>query len=361
MLLFCDEPKTVAIKERMKIMKKKLFFTAIAGVIITILFTVSCKTGSTIQPVHLQGEAQGTYYNMVYYDSLHRNLHRQVDSILKAYDRSVSLWVPTSIISRVNRNDTSVVLDDFFVGNFKDSQKVSQATHGAFDMTVGPLVEAWGFGFESREKVGKKIVDSLLPLVGYQKIKLVNGKVIKADPRMQIDFNGIAQGYSDDVIGKFFDRLGIHNYLIDIGGEVKAKGTKPDGSFWRVGIEKPSSDSISPRTLKAVIVLHNRSVATSGSYRKYYVIKGIRYSHTIDPKTGYPVRHSLLSVSVLAKNTALADAYATAFMVMGYKKARAFVEKHADLEAMFIWSGRDRHFKTYATPGFRKLIVEKFN
>ncbi len=326
-----------------------------------VLFFSSCAPKKQIPPVHLQGEAQGTYYNMVYYDSLQRDLHPQVDSILKAFDRSVSLWLPNSVLSRVNRNDTTVVLDDNFLGNFYDSQKVSEATHGAFDMTVGPLVEAWGFGFESREKVGKHIVDSLLPLVGYRKIKIIGGKVIKADPRMQIDFNGIAQGYSDDVVGKFFDSLGIHNYLIDIGGEVKAKGCKPDGSYWRVGIEKPASDSISPRILKAVILLHDMSVATSGSYRKYYEENGVRYSHTIDPKTGYPVQHSLLSVSVLAKNTAMADAYATAFMVMGYKKSRAFVENHPGLEAFFIWSAKDKTFKSYATPGFKKLMVEQFN
>ena len=326
-----------------------------------VLFLSSCTSPKEIKPVHLQGEAQGTYYNMVYYDSLQRNLHPQVDSILKAFDRSVSLWVPNSVLSRVNRNDTSVVLDKNFIGNFKYSQQVSRSTNGAFDMTVGPLVEVWGFGFESREKVGKRIVDSLLPLVGYQKIRLVNGKVVKADPRMQIDFNGIAQGYSDDVVGAFFDSLGIHNYLIDIGGEVKAKGKKPDGSFWRVGIEKPASDSASPRILKAVIVLHNLSVATSGSYRKYYEENGIRYSHTIDPKTGYPVQHSLLSVSVLSKNTALADAYATAFMVMGYEKSRAFVEQHPGLEAFFIWSDKHKKFRSYATPGFKKRIVERFN
>ncbi len=341
---------------------KRIFFTVGSLFLATLLLLASCSPKKKeVKPIRLQGEAQGTYYNMVYYDSLQRDLHPQVDSILKAFDRSVSLWVRNSVLSRVNRNDTNVVLDDNFIGNFYDSQKVSRATNGAFDMTVGPLVEAWGFGFESREKVGRHIVDSLLPLVGYQKIKIVDGKVIKADPRMQIDFNGIAQGYSDDVVGKFFDSLGIHNYLIDIGGEVKAKGQKPDGSYWRVGIEKPAADSISPRILKAVIVLHNMSVATSGSYRKYYEENGIRYSHTIDPKTGYPVQHSLLSVSVLAGNTAMADAYATAFMVMGYKKSRAFVENHPGLEAMFIWSARDKTFRTYATPGFKKLIVERFN
>ncbi len=340
---------------------KHFFLAGIAFWVVVMLIFSSCSPEKTLQPIHLQGEAQGTYYNMVYYDSLQRDLHPQVDSILKAFDRSVSLWLPNSILSRVNRNDTTVVLDDHFLGNFYDSQKVSKATRGAFDMTVGPLVEAWGFGFESREKVGKHIVDSLLPLVGYQKISIVNGKVVKADPRMQIDFNGIAQGYSDDVVGKYFDHLGIHNYLIDIGGEVKAKGHKPDGSFWRVGIEKPASDSVSPRILKAVILLHNMSVATSGSYRKYYEENGVRYSHTIDPKTGYPVQHSLLSVSVLTKNTAMADAYATAFMVMGYKKSRAFVESHPGLEAFFIWSAKDKTFQSYATPGFKKLIVEQFN
>ena len=238
---------------------------------------------------------------------------------------------------------------------------MSKAADGAFDMTVGPLVEVWGFGFESREKAGKHLVGSLLPLVGYQKIKIVNRKVIKADPRMQIDFNGIAQGYSDDVVGRFFDSPGIHNYLIDIGGEVKGKGQKPDGPSWRVGIKKPAADKDSPRTLKAVISLKNMSVATSGSYRKYYEENGLRYSHTIDPKTGYPVQHSLLSVSVLTRNTALADAYATAFMVMVYKKLCAFVESHPGLEAFFIWSAKDKSFKNYATPGFRKLIIVRFN
>jgi len=340
---------------------KKYILSVIVITLISTLFLFSCSQKKELQPIHLKGEAQGTYYNMVYYDSLHRNLHVQVDSILKAFDRSVSLWLPNSVLSRVNRNDTSVVLDDNFIGNFNDSQQVSKATDGAFDMTVGPLVEVWGFGFESREKVGKHLVDSLLPLVGYQKIKMVNGKVVKANPGMQIDFNGIAQGYSDDVVGRFFDSLGIHNYLIDIGGEVKGKGQKPDGSSWRVGIEKPAADKGSPRILKAVIALKNMSVATSGSYRKYYVENGMRYSHTIDPKTGYPVQHSLLSVSVLTKNTALADAYATAFMVMGYKKSRAFVESHPGLEAFFIWSAKDESFKNYATPGFKKLIIERFN
>jgi len=331
------------------------------GCMLILLGNCNQSVKSTVKPIHLQGEAQGTYYSMLYYDSLNRNFHPQVDSILKAFDQSVSLWVPNSILSRINRNDTNVVLDKHFIGNFNYSQQVSKATHGAFDMTVGPLVEVWGFGFESRKKVGSHMVDSLMPFIGYQKIKLINGKVNKAVPQMRIDFNGIAQGYSDDVVGRFFKSKGIHNYLIDIGGEVTARGNKADGSPWKVGIEKPAPDKDSPRVLKAVITLKNCSVATSGSYRKYYVENGIRYSHTIDPKTGYPVQHSLLSVSVLTNNTALADAYATAFMVMGYHKSRKFVESHPNLDAFFIWSEADGTFQSYATPGFKKVMIEQFN
>lgn len=338
---------------------KKHFLYAIAAV--AFLLTGCTQSGKVPDPIHLQGEAQGTYYSMVYYDSLNRNFHPQVDSILTAFDQSVSLWVPNSILSRVNKNDTTVVLDNHFIGNFLYSQQVSRATHGAFDMTVGPLVEVWGFGFENRKTIKKQLIDSLRNYVGYQNIKLVNGKIVKALPQMRIDFNGIAQGYSVDVVARFFQSKGIKNYLIDIGGEVTAHGQKTNHRPWRVGIEKPAPDKNAPRTVKAVIALKDQSVATSGSYRKYYIKNGIRYSHTIDPKTGYPVQHSLLSVSVLTDNTALADAYATAFMVMGYQKSRAFVEKHPGLEAFFIWSEPDGRFQSYATPGFKRLIIEDFS
>ncbi len=325
--------------------------------ILSIVFaTSSCKK---TEPVHLTGEAQGTYYSILYFDSLNRNFQPQIDSILKHFDQSVSLWVPNSVLSKVNRNDTSVVLDDYFTGNFNLSQKISEKTAGAFDITVSPLVEVWGFGYESRKHVDKHIVDSLLPLVGYKKIKIVNNKIIKADPRMKIDFNAIAQGYSVDVVGEFLETKGIKNYLVDIGGEVKAKGEKPGGKPWKIGIEKPAADKNSGRTLKAVITLENKSVATSGSYRKYFEENGVRYSHTIDPKTGYPVQHSLLSVSVIAGNTAVADAYATAFMVMGQEKAIKFVENDTSLEAFFIWSDTvTGNYKTYATEGFQERIVK---
>ena len=328
-----------------------------------LVFVVMAAMSSCQQPkpIHLAGEAQGTYYSILYYDSLNRNFQPQIDSLLTAFDQSVSLWVPNSVLSRVNRNDTTVVLDEHFIGNFNLSERISRKTKGAFDATVSPLVEVWGFGFESRRHVGKRLVDSLLPLVDYRKIVIKNGKVLKADPRMRLDFNAIAQGYSVDVTGSFLEKNGIKNYLIDIGGEVKAKGEKPDGSLWKIGIEKPAPDKDADRTLKAIIALKDKSVATSGSYRKYFEENGVRYSHTIDPATGYPVEHSLLSVSVLADSTGVADAYATAFMVMGYKKARRFVEHNPRLEAFFIWSDSlTGNFKTYATPGFQSHIVQEF-
>ena len=318
--------------------------------------------GCTPRPkaVHLRGTAQGTYYSIIYYDGQQRNLKPEIDSLLDAFDRSVSLWVPQSILSRINNNDSSVIADKWFTDNFNYSQQVAAATNGAFDCTVEPLVDAWGFGFDDPSEVDSAIVDSMMQFVGYKKVTLVNHKIVKDDPRLKIDFNAIAQGYSDDVVAEFLESKKIRNFLIDIGGEVTARGEKPDGTLWKVGIEKPAEHKEDDRVLKAIIGLKNRSVATSGNYRKYYEKNGIRYSHTIDPKTGFPVKHSLLSVSVIADNTALADAYATSFMVMGYEKARDFVEHDSTLEAFFIYSDSTGHNKTYGTKGFEKLILEEF-
>jgi len=274
----------------------------------------------------LTGEAQGTYYSIIYYDAHERNLQPEIDSLLKAFDQSVSLWVPESILCRINRGDTNVVPDVFFTDNYQISRQVSIETHGDFDITVGPLARAWGFGSNGIKHVDTAIVDSLLQLIGYQKVRLVDGKVVKDDPRISFDFNAVAQGYSVDVVGDYLLSLGIENYLIDIGGEIRGRGKKPDGSHWRVGVEKPAADKKSDRVLSAVIELVIASIATSGNYRKYYEENGVRYSHTIDPKTGYPARQTLLSATILCDSTAFADAYATACMVMGLDESMKFVE-----------------------------------
>jgi FAD:protein FMN transferase len=334
----------------MKFLKKIFFLVTIA----TVLF--SCN--KTIPKISFMGEAQGTYYSVTYFDQQNRNFQDDIDSILQAFDQSVSIWVPTSIISRINNNDTSVEVDPWFRDIFNLSEQISAKTDGAFDITVGPLVNAWGFGFKDREKLDPHKVDSLKQYVDYKDVKLVGKKIVKDFPQTQFDFNAIAQGYSVDVVAKFLESKGVYNYLVDIGGEVLGHGTKPNGDPWVVGVENPTANSEDASTINTKVSLLNQAIATSGSYRKYYEENGIRYSHTIDPKTGYPVTHNLLSVSVLARDCATADGYATAFMVMGVEKSEEFVKNDPDLEAYFIYSAPDGSYKTYATEGFRKIMKE---
>ena len=326
-------------------------------VLINQLFT-SCTSVNTV-PVKFTGETQGTYYAITYFDNDARNFQAQVDSILKVIDQSVSLWAPGSIISRINKGEENVAPDEIFMDLFKMSEEVYKQSGGAFDPTVGPLVNAWGFGFTDRLKVDQHTIDSLLPLVGFDKVKLDNNKIIKSDPRIQFDFNAIAQGYAVDLIGRFLQVNGISSFLIDIGGEVLGKGNKPGGEKWKVGIEKPKDNATYGEGLQAIVNLENKALSTSGNYRKFYEENGVRYSHTIDPKTGYPVQHSLLSVSVLANDCATADAYATVFMVMGLEKSKSFITNRNDLEAYFIFTEEDGNFSTYFTDGFKKLMVEE--
>jgi thiamine biosynthesis lipoprotein len=328
--------------------------------IVLLMFLFSCSNQPQTEPVRFMGEAQGTYYSIIYFDVQQRHFQLEVDSILNAFDQSLSLWVPNSLISRVNQSDSVIRVDPFFTDNFKIAKEVAAKTNGAFDPTVGNLTRAWGFGFDASKNVDKHIIDSILEFTGYQKVRIEDGYIMKDDPRISIDFNAIAQGYSVDLIGNFFEEHGIENYLVDIGGEVKAKGNKPDGAEWKIGIEKPAENKDDARDLKAVVLLKNKSIATSGNYRKFYEEDGIRYSHTINPKTGYPVQHSLLSVSVLADNTAIADAYATAFMVMGLEKASNFVNNDPSLDAFFIYTDEEGNYQTFMSDRFRAVISEEY-
>jgi len=317
----------------------------------------SCLPQCPPQKVYFQGEAQGTYYTVTYFDREGRNFQHEVDSILKAFDQSVSMWVPNSIISSINNNE-DVEVDAWFREIFTMAKKVCSETNGAFDMTIGPLVNAWGFGFEDRMQLDKQKVDSLLKWVDYTAVSLNGNRITKAHDNIRFDFNAIAQGYSVDLLAGFLSDKGISDFLVDIGGEVLGKGSKPDGTTWRVGVEKPAEDSASGRQIQAIVALQNKALATSGNYRKFYIENGIRYAHTIDPKTGYPVQHSLLSVSVLAENCALADAYATAFMVMGLEKSIEFLDSRDDLEAYFIYATDNENFEVVMTDGFEEILVE---
>ena len=277
----------------------------------------------------LSGKAQGTTFNITYQDALQRDFSHPVDSIFRLIDKSMSLWDSNSIISRVNRNEAGVQVDEHFAAVFQKAKEVSEITGGEFDVTVGPLVKAWGFSYKKGlPPPDATKVDSLRQLIGYQKIQLENGVVQKADPRMEIDFNAIAQGYTVDVIAEFLEKNGVKNYLVEIGGEVCAAGQNDRGTVWQIGIDKPvENEAEGNRPLQTTLPLSGKSLATSGSYRKFVVRDGKKFSHAIDPNTGYPIDHNLLSVSVLADDCATADAYATAFLVMGMEKAMGMAER----------------------------------
>jgi thiamine biosynthesis lipoprotein len=321
-----------------------------------VFFFSSCERYQAPHKISFAGEAQGTYYAITYYDAQNRNLKTQTDSLLKAFDQSVSLWVPQSIISRVNQGDSLVNLDEIFIHNFNLSKQIAEQTYGYFDFTVSPLVEAWGFSFKEKIVLTKTKIDSIKALVNWKNVSLQNGKVIKSDPRIRFDFNAIAQGHSVDLIGQLLETKGIHSYLVDVGGEIRSKGTKPDGTKWRIGIEKPSLEANEDRSIQQVIELQDKSLATSGSYRKYYEENGKRYSHAIDPKTGYPVTHNLLSVTVIAASAAEADAYATAFLVMGLEKSKTLIPQLPAVETYFISWDQENGFVIDWTEGFQNYL-----
>lgn len=325
-------------------------------VFIVSFILLNCKNDKSVQ---LIGEAQGTTYSLTYYSDENISYKNEVDSILKSIDQSLSTYVPNSIISRINKNDTSVVADKYFRDVFNRAQEISSMTDGAFDITVAPVINAWGFGFTKKAEVDSVMIDSLLNYVGYKNIRLEKDKVIKPTPQVMLDFNAIAQGYTVDVLASFLEGKGVRNYMIELGGEVKTKGKKKGSSPWKIGIDQPNEKETEGRPLQAIIQLENQALATSGNYRKFYIENGKKYAHIIDPKTGYPVNHNLLSATVLANDCMTADAFATAFMVMGMEKAKQFLSAHKDLglEVFFIYD-EDGSLKTFYSDTLKDRISE---
>ncbi len=308
----------------------------------------------------ISGETQGTFYNITIEDKASRNLKPKIEQQLHKFDLSLSSYDPNSIISKVNRNEKDVRLDKFFRNVFYKAEEVYHLSGGSFDITVGPLVNAWGFGSKDKIYVDSSVVDSLLEFVGMEKVTLRGGKVIKEHPSIYLDVNAIAQGYSVDVIAEFLERKGISNYLVEIGGELRAKGVNKKGEDWKIGIDKPIDNNLSPgKKLQAIIGLKNKSLATSGNYRKFYEKDGVKYAHSINPKTGYPVLSRLLSASVITDDCITADAFATAFMIMGLERSIMFLSKHSELDAYLIYSDEEGNYKTYITPGIKDSIIRE--
>ena len=330
-------------------MKKFLFLLTITALI----------TSCTQQPqkIVLEGFAQGSYYSITYFDKQGRNFQSQIDSIFRAVDLSINLWVDSSIISKVNRNE-EVVLDSIFIDNFNIAQEAARLSDGYFDPTISPIVAAWGFSAKNGDSITPQLIDSLKRLVNYHNIRIEDGKVIKASPNMKLDFNAIGQGYTSDLIAAFLENQGIENDLVDTGGEIMARGEKPDGKTWIVGIEKPADNWDSEQVVQTRVSLRDKGLVTSGSTRKYVERDGKRYSHCIDPKTGYPVEHNVLSATVLAENSVWADALASICMVMGMEKSLPLIESMDGVEAYYIFVNDKNELETFATKGFEAIILE---
>ncbi len=326
--------------------------------IAAIVIFSSCKLddNSTDRLVRTRGEIFGTYYAVTYYCPEGKVYKEEIDSLLKDFNNSMSYYEKNSLISKINRNDTDE-MDEYFSPVLQRSLEIYEKTDGAFDVTVSPLVNAWGFGFANKKEMTQRKVDSLLQFTGSKLVAIDGNRVVKQDPRIQFDFNAIAKGYASDLVAQLLETKGVKSYLVDIGGDLIVGDAKPDGSKWRIALERPAEKYDDPQEYDHIVEVKTRAVATSGSYRRYYEQEGQRYSHTINPKTGYPVKNNLLSVTVFADNCMTADAYATAFMVMGMEKAKRFTEQRNDLDAFFIYSENLEEFSVYATEGLE--IEEK--
>jgi FAD:protein FMN transferase len=334
------------------------FFLAVCIIIIS-----SCRPyKQSGYYISLEGPTEGTSYHITYESEDSINYQYEVDSLLRQFDLSLSTYEPSSIISRINRDEPDVELNDYFIRCFKASEQVFHESGGAFDITVAPVVNAWGFGFTEGTNPDSATIDSLLQYIGMEHIRIENNRIVKDFPGIMLDVNAIAQGYAVDIVSGFFDKKGIINWLVEIGGEVRAKGKNPKGVYWRVGIDKPIEGiQISGLQMEAVVSLRDRALATSGNYRRFYIKDGVKYSHTIDPSTGYPVRHNLLSATVIADQCIMADAYATAFMVLGVEKTKEMLKDRKDIDAYLIFTDDSGKYTTYSTPRMRKYVTKMMN
>ena len=301
------------------------------------------------------GTIFGTLYAVTYQSR--DDLQEDIETALHRFDGSLSPFNDTSVIARVNRNEP-VVADTLFANVFRRSRQVADETRGAFDITVAPLVNAWGFGFRDGAFPDSAMVDSLLRFTGYRKVRMdASGRILKDDPRLMLTCSAVAKGYAVDVVAQLLSRKGVTSYMVDIGGEVVTHGLNPAGEPWRIGINKPVDDSLAVSgELQATLHVTDAAMATSGNYRNFYYRDGKKYAHTVDPRTGYPVQHEILSATVLAPDCMSADAYATAFMVMGLDSARRFVDAKDGLEAYFIYTDSAGRVRTWQSAGMGKYL-----
>lgn len=301
------------------------------------------------------GAVFGTTYHITYqYDD---DLQSEIVAKMQEVDNSLSMFNKESVISRVNNNQHPK-LTRMFLEVFQQAQKISEDTEGAFDITVGPLVNAWGFGFKHEQLPDKHAVDSLMAIIGYQKVRCNGNQIIKSDPRIVLDCSAIAKGYGVDVIARLLSEKGISNYMVEIGGEVVTRGISEKRVPWKIGVTKPTDDPLAEgNELQTVLNVTDKAMATSGNYRNFYYKGKRKYAHTINPKTGYPVQHNILSATVLTSTCMRADAYATSFMVMGFEGARKVLERNPDLMAYIIYDDHSQN-KVWYSPSLQDKIAK---
>ena len=331
-------------------------------VFILTMVMVACQPSVNEKVYLIEGEAQGSTYHIKYIAERDENLKPAIDSILEVIDRSMSTYRSDSAISKINQGDTTVVVDEHFRKVFEASQQIWQESEGLFDPTVGVLVNAWGFG---KQKISEadlptdKKIDSLRKYVGFDKVALTEKNLIKKRyTEILFDFNAIAQGYTSDVVANYLSARGIKNYIVEIAGEMYLKGKNTvEDKLWTIGVENPLKP-LDDRDLVATIQFTNQGLATSGNYRKVWTdSNGRKYVHSINPLTGRATQSDVLSATVVAPSTMLADGYATMFMVMGLAKSKAFLEKHPDLAVLLVYSDDKHQEATYKTKSFEKLII----
>jgi len=323
-----------------------------------VLILCACSSSDNKILVTNSGETQGTYYHIKYLSPKGKSFKFQIDSLLSEIDSSVSIYKPYSIISKLNDGE-KVKTDEIFNLVYFDALHVGENTEGFFDCTVSPLVKYWGFySNDTNEiKVDSVAIQTIMKKVGVDKMTWEDSTVV-LDEGVKLDFNAIAQGTSVDLIANLFEEKGILNYLIEVGGELKAKGINADRNVWRVGVDKPSEEIDFKERFQFILDLEDKALATSGNYRKFYIKNGVKYAHTINPKTGFPAQNRLLSVTVLTSECSLADAYATAFMAMGLKKTKQIIKSLDDeLEIYIVYTDKNGDWKMYISPAMKKRIV----
>jgi thiamine biosynthesis lipoprotein len=304
-------------------------------------FNFSFATYPDLQKFQINGTAQGTTYHITYYAVESLVSKRQIDSILDKIDSSLSLYKSYSLINQFNNSKHGLLADEHFIKVVKKAQQVHKKTNGRFDITVYPLTVAWGFGAQKKDSMPDDVmIRNMLPCVNSGLLYWKANKLMKKKPCVKIDANGIAQGYSVDVIADFFEQTGIQNYIIELGGEIRVKGRKPGNKKMSVGIETPGEEA-DFSMIEKIVYLDKGAITTSGNYRRYYESKGKKISHLLNPKTGYSVQNELISVTVYAKDAITADGYDNAIMGMGLKKGLAFVDKNKNLAAHFIYRKND--------------------